>query len=235
MFAVIAMVVILAGWYLLLWSPAARNLDKAQTRRQSAQQRQVQLQAEIDRLQSAQKSEPQNRAKLETLRTAIPDDPALGEFIINVNDAAAKAGIDFVSIAPSLPKAGTAAPAATTGTTVPGTVVTGGAANAPAEIVVQFQVGGGYFQVLDFLNRLDALPRLVVTDSINISADPGGALTVGVSARMFVRSVPAGFAGATATSTTVAGGSTTTTAPGGTGSTTTTAAGGVTTTTGARP
>ena len=242
--AVLVLVVILAGWYLLLWSPTNSNLDTAKERAETARQRQAQLQSEITRLRAAQASEPQTRARLETLRTAIPDDPALGQFIIDVNDAATRAGIDFISIAPALPRAATAtavttttAASDTTATTVAGTTVTP-VGTGPAEVAVQLQVTGGYFQVLDFLNRLDALPRLVVTDTLNMTADAAGRLTVGLTTRIFVRAIPAGFAGSTATTTTTvaggAGGATTTTAPG--GATTTTAAGGATTTTaGATP
>jgi Tfp pilus assembly protein PilO len=246
MIAVAALVVVLAGWYFLLWSPAASDLDAAKERSETAKQRQAQLQTEISRLRAAQADEPKNRARLETLRTAIPDEPALGQFILDVNDAATRAGIDFISIAPSVPRAATstvvtttttapstgAGGSSTTPTTVAGTVVTPAAPSA-AEIAVQLQVTGGYFQVLDFLNRLDALPRLVVTDTVNVSGDTTGRLTVGMTSRIFVRAIPAGFAGAApTTSTTVAGGaggSTTTTVAAGAG------AGATTTTAGARP
>jgi Tfp pilus assembly protein PilO len=244
LFGAVAMVVVLAGWYLLLWSPTKTDLDNAKKRTEAAQSQNAQLEAEISRLRSAQRSEPLNRAKLESLRVAIPDDPGLGQFIIDVNDAASKAGIDFISIAPSEPKASTTAAVVTTTTTAAGSTSTTVAsttettalpATGPAEVAIQMQVAGGYFQVVDFLNRLDRMPRLVVTDSLNVSTDAAGRLTAGVTARMFVRAVPAGFAGAvpTTTTTTVAGSSTTTTAAG--GATTTTAPGATTTTTGARP
>jgi Tfp pilus assembly protein PilO len=232
--AVAAAVVVLLGWYLLLWSPATKSVKDAKKRATAAQSQQEELQAEITRLKEAQRNEPANQAKLEALRAAIPDDPALGQFIIDVNDAANRSGIQFVSISPSEPKAPTATASAvpsasgtaTTATTAPGTQITS-SGPAPAEIAVSLQIKGGYFQVLDFLNRLDAMPRLVVTDSINVSADEHGGLTVGLTSRIFVRSIPAGFAGAPATTSTTAGG----------GSTTTTAAGGSTTSTtaGARP
>src|SRR5204863_182854 len=81
----------------------------------------------------------------------------------------------------------------------------------------------------DFVNRLTGLPRLVVIDTVNISADAQAKLTVGLTSRMFLRSIPPGFGGA-ATGGAAGGtaGATTTTTPGGGGggSTTTTAAGG---------
>lgn len=235
--AAAAAAVVLVGWYLLLFSPTKSDLDKAKKRTEAAKTQSQQLEAEIARLRSAQRSEPARRAQLEQLRTAIPDTPNLAQFILDVNDAAAKSGIDFVSIAPTEPKAATPTssgggvtptPATTVpagGTTPTTTATVTGSGRAPAEITVQLQIIGGYFQVLDFLNRLDRLPRLVVTDAINISADNSGRLTAGVNGRIFVRTIPAGFAGATATtsttSTTVAGAGASTTA-----STSTTVAGG---------
>lgn len=245
--AAAAAVLVLLGWYALLWSPAKSDLDKAEQRTAAAESQEQQLQTQINRLRDVQRQEPLRRAQLETLRTAIPDTPNLGQFILDVNDAATRAGIRFISIAPTEPRAPTAVVAPTTTTTAAGATTTTTAttgttaatvpvATPPAEIALTFQIQGGYYPVLDFLNRLDRLPRLVVTDAVNISSNEDtGLLTVGLTARMFVRAVPPGFVGAapTTTSTTAAGGATTTTAAG--GATTTTVAGATTTTTGARP
>lgn len=229
-----AAVLILLLWYVLLWSPRKDDLKKAKARRETAEQAQVQLQSEIARLRAAQKDEPLLRAQLETLRTSIPDEPNLAQFILDANDAAIRSGIDFISIAPALPAApAVAVPVAP----VPGAPAAPAPVGAPpADIKLNLQIKGGYFQVLDFLNRLDALPRLVVTDGLNVSAEASASprLTVAVTARMFVRAVPAAFGGtAVATTTTVppAGATTTTTVAGGSGSTTTAPAGAVTTTT----
>ena len=239
LFGVIAAVVVLAAWYMLLWNPAQGDLDEAKGRTEAASARNSQLESEIARLREVQRSEPLRRAQLETLRTAIPDTPNLAQFILDANDAAAKSGIDFISIAPQEPRAAAVAVAPAT---TPTTAAAGGApagtptaaTAAPAEVAIQLQISGGYFQVLDFLNRMDNLPRLVVTDAVNMTADAAtGRLTAGLTARMFVRSIPSGFAGATptpaTTTTTAAGGATTTTAVG--GATTTTAPGATTTTT----
>lgn len=254
MLAALATAVVVLAWYFLLWSPMQSDIDAARERRETAEDQESSLQSQINRLREAQRQEPLRRAQVETLRTAIPDTPNLSQFILDVNDAATRAGIRFISIAPSEPRAPAAATATTT-TTAPGaaTPTTAGGATtpttgapraaAPAEIGLAFQIEGGYFQVLDFINRLDRLPRLVVIDSLNVAAGETGALTVGLSARMFVRSIPAGFAGASPTTSAPPGGGTTTTAPGGTpttaaGGTATTAAGGAATTTttaGARP
>lgn len=217
------LVVVVALWYFALWHPRSQALASAKARRVAAEGQQVTLRASIERLKQARKNEPLLRAKLEKLRTAIPDDPNLAQFILDVNTAAVKAGIDFVSIAPALPTAPTApAAAATTATTSATAAATTPVAAAPAalppQIVVSLQITGGYFQTIDFLNRLADLPRLVVFDTVGVTADsrPQPTLTVTIASRMFVRAVPAGFApagtpGAVTTTTAPSGGTTTST------------------------
>jgi Tfp pilus assembly protein PilO len=238
----LVVVLVLVLWYTFLWSPTNADIKEAQDRQEAAQAQADQLRTEIQRLRAAQQDEPAQRARLELLRGGIPDDPNLAQFILDTNDAAVRAGIEFISVAPTPPSAAAApagAAAATTATTAP---ATGGAASAaPAEVRIALQIQGGYFQVLDFLNRLDQMPRIVVTDNITVTSDTASRLSVTLAARMFTRAIPPGFAGAPVT-TTVPGGTTTTTPAGGAttttvaGATTTTVAGATTTTTaGAQP
>lgn len=203
-----AAVAVLLLWYFVFWSPRNKALDRAKERRASAEQQVAQLRTEIARLRGAQGQETAKLARLDALRTAIPEDPNLAQFIFDTNDAATRAGIDFISVAPQLPAAPAAAQG-TTATTAPGggggtattTTAAGGQAPAtgaggarPAEIRLTLQIRGGYFQVLDFLNRLDDLPRLVVNDSLTVTADQAARLTVGLTGRMFTRNVPPAYA-----------------------------------------
>src|SRR5205823_9753328 len=123
---------------------------------------------------------------LPSLQAAIPDQPDLAEFLLDANEAATKAGIDFISLSPTAPGS---TPAGATG--VPSTSGAGasgagagasgaGASGAsatgpratPIAIPVSISVSGGYFQILNYLNRLDRLPRVVVIDSLALA--PGG-------------------------------------------------------------
>jgi hypothetical protein len=73
--------------------------------------------------------------------------------------------------------------------------------------------------VLDFVNRLTDLPRIVVIDNLSLAAGDGSNMTVSITARMFTTSAapvapPTTAPAAGATTTTVAGapaGATTTT------------------------
>ncbi|HVF75060.1 MAG TPA: type 4a pilus biogenesis protein PilO [Acidimicrobiales bacterium] len=251
MLAVVGALVLMLLWYMVLWSPANSKVSEAKERREAAEEQATQLRTEIQRLKAAASSEATQRARLVNLKAGIPDSPDLGQFILDTNDAAVRSAIDFISVAPSVPTAAaaaaptaaggttaTTAPPVTTATTAVGATGTGAVAPAsgPAEIRLALQVQGGYYQVLDFLNRITDMPRIVVIDSLNVTGSATGRLTVALTARMFTRAVPPEFGGVatpTTTTTTAPGGATTTTAVG--GATTTTAAGATTTTAGVRP
>lgn len=211
-----AAVLLLAVWFLFLWGPQGNKLSDAKKREDAAASQNSQLELRLARLQAAQKDAPKLMATGEELRRAVPATPDLAQFILDANDAASAAGVDFLSISPSPP-----APPRGAG---------------PSEIQLQISVTGSYTEVINYLDRLNGLPRLVVVDTLGLT--PGGAegasaenLSVAIAARMFTTAVPASqaaagaAAGSGATTTTVTGGSTTTSAgPATTAATTTTVA-----------
>lgn len=168
----IAALVVLVLWYLLLWSPRNHQLGAAKARTEAANLRITDLNGQLQRLKVAQAQQPLKLARLSGLRAAIPDQPQLAEFILDTNTAANQAGIDFLSVAPTPP--GAPPPGAPLGT--------------PASINIGLSITGGYFQVLDFMNRLDAMPRVVVIDTVSLTGNP--VMTVSISARMFVSGLP---------------------------------------------
>jgi Tfp pilus assembly protein PilO len=232
---------VLVLWYVALWSPQGSSLSKAKKRTEEAIAKRDNLRTQITRLQESQKDQPLKQAQLETMRVAIPDDPNLAQFILDANDAASKAGIDFLSITPTPPSQG----GATTATTAAGGSAAAAAALTPIKIAMT--ISGGYFQVLNFINLLNALPRIVVVDGLSLSgssptqgtagtttgaaaapvtASGGVQLSVSLQERIFTtsqQSVSGGTGGTagTGTTATTTPGATTTTAAGGTAATTT--------------
>lgn len=180
-FGAIASILMLLLWYFMLWSPRQGEIEAAQARTEAAETQAATLEAEIQRLQVAQRDEPLKQARRAELQAAAPDDPALGQFILDVNAAAQASGIDFMTISQTPP-----APSETGGLST---------------ITLSFSIAGGYFQVLDFMNRLTDLPRLVVIDSVNLAPGEAGRLSASLGTRMFT------------TATGVAAPTTTTTAP----------------------
>jgi Tfp pilus assembly protein PilO len=199
-----AALVVLLFWYFILWSPRGAALDDAKSRQQTAADQADELQARLNQLRDAQRNEAATRAQIAQLQEAIPDEANLAQFILDANDAATRSGIDFLSIAPTPP----AAPAAVANPQ------TGAQAGGPSEITLAVSITGGYFQVLDFVNRLTDLTRIVVIDGLTVGGATGGDLSVQITGRMFTAQAPAGAPGE-ATTTTVPG-ATTTTTPGAT-------------------
>lgn len=186
-------------WFVLLWSPQQGRKTDARTRREAAEARVATLRVQLQRLQDLKRNEALQLSQIETLRVAVPDQPNLAQFILDANDAATKSGIDFLSISPSQP--------------------TGGGPQAPASMAVALNITGGYFQVLDYMNRLTDLPRLVVIDQFSLTPDETGAtMTVAMQGRLFTSSAaaapgaPAGASPPGAPTTTVPGATTTTSA-----------------------
>jgi Tfp pilus assembly protein PilO len=159
-------------WYVFFWAPRGHGLSSAKKQARAAETKRAELQNQLTTLQGLRQKSASTRAKLEQLRIAIPDQPALAEFILDANAVATKAGIDFLSISPQPPTVGSAAV---------GTTPVAGAST----INMAITASGGYFQVLDWLNRLDLLPRIVVIDTLSLSAAPSASLSVSLSARMF--------------------------------------------------
>ena len=93
---------------------------------------------------------PQVETDRDRLRNAVPDQPELASFIEQANQLGTDTGVTWVSVSPSEPSAGTAA----------GTVT------------VALEVTGGFFQVLDYLNRLEALAGSSSSTGSTASAAP---------------------------------------------------------------
>ena len=192
--AAAACVVLLLAWNFLLYSPRKDQIQEAQDREAAAAAQKSQLETQRNRLRAAQRNEPRLRAQLETLKVAIPDTPNLAQYILDLNDVALRSGIVFLSVTHPPPAAG--------------------GEGLPNVIATSINVTGGYFQVLDFINRLVAMPRLITIDTLGLSPEAGGLqLSVSIGGRTFTRAAPGVPA---ATTTTVAPAATTTTVAGGT-------------------
>ena len=209
-------------WWFAIYSPKRSATASAKSEREAAEARGRDLEVTVARLKELDRNRPQTEADLRALNAAIPATPDLATFILSANEIASQAGVDFLSIAPSPP-----AQAA--------------AAGQPTSIGLSIQVRGDFFAVVDYLNRLEQLERIVVVDTVNLASQGGAgagatgttgaaasdpnALAVTLAAQMYTRAAPAGATGAIGTT-----GTTGTTATGTSGATGVSGASGTTTT-----
>lgn len=165
-----AAVVLTGLWFFLLWKPAGTSLNAARAERVAAVQKADALQVRLSHLKLLEKNAATLEDKKALLSTAIPDADQLDQFILQVNERAAKAGVTFMSIAPAQPLQ------------APGAAAAGG----PRNITLQIQVTGDYFQILRFLEALRDGPRLLTVDTFSLSKGDGNKMSGSIGARMFM-------------------------------------------------
>jgi type IV pilus assembly protein PilO len=130
--AVVAVVLVVA-WYFLLFSPKQRELNDLDQQVQSARSELTAAQAEVAQLESYKKTAPQSRAEIVRLGKMLPVAEGMPGLIIELSKTAEASGVDVTSIA--------------RGAITPG--------NPFGIQQVTLQVAGRYFDVEDFLYRLE--------------------------------------------------------------------------------
>ncbi|CAN5549805.1 hypothetical protein BH24ACT26_BH24ACT26_21880 [soil metagenome] len=184
--AAAGVVVVLLVVFLMLIKPRQSALGEVRAQVQTEQDRTQQLQTEVDRLQALQRNAPQLEATLARIRELVPRNNDVANFIFEVQNAAARAGVGFVQITPELPEQPPE--------------------GAPlAEVRATIGAKGGYFAVQDFVRRLYDLDRAVRIDTVTMTgveddqqAAEDGRIDVVMAARVFFE-LPEGVAAASAT------------------------------------
>ena len=204
---VLVVAIFAAGWFLLI---APKRSDAAALRADTVTQDEAnaRLEQQIEVLQAQQADLPAQRARLAVLQKQIPNNPALPTLIRNLTSAGRKVGVTLASLAPAPPVALVSTqpvtPAATTTTTetteTTSTSESDGETTTAAPVVVAppapslFQVPltvdvrGSYFELEQFVNRLEGLKRsfLVSGFSIEPDTDETGDLKLTLQGRVFL-------------------------------------------------
>lgn len=160
----LGIVALVAIWYLAIFKPNRTKLADLREQVQATEQEISSLQTQLARLQQLQREEPRLRAELARFGDAIPPDPRVPDFILQVQDAANLSGIDFLAITPSVPAANPSG---------------AGVQN----IGVSVTTTGTFFEVEDFIFRLERLQRTVKVNSFSVSGE--GTLNLSLSMQMF--------------------------------------------------
>lgn len=121
-------------------------------------------QATLARLKEAQSESVANRAELIRVATEMPDQPELPTLIVEIQDLANQAGIDFISITPSPPAK----------------------SSGYDTIGLKMQTTGQFRDLVDFLSRLAALQRKVRVNAIDISVQKYPVLSLALDGQTFV-------------------------------------------------
>jgi Tfp pilus assembly protein PilO len=191
----VAGVLVVAVWWFFVWSPKQDSLSKAREGRTAAESQTSQLRTKLAQLEVIDEQGPQTDAELTRLAGYVPKDPQLAAFMLTANDLAVQSGIDWISVTPGVP--------------------TASEEGGPSSIALQIEVQGTFFETLDYLHRLEKMPRLVITDELKLSpmsnetASEDGSTTpsnnptisAAITARMFVQAPAAAARTATGAAT----------------------------------
>lgn len=159
--------VIGVAWMFLLYRPAGTELEDARTDLQLVQDELSQADVQLGRLRSIEADLPRLQSGIETLRAAVPDDIGLADFILSVNEAAVASGLDVRSIVPDQPR--------------------NGIESGLMEINIGLNTEGGYYKILDFLNRMSAMHRVITIENLGLTAFRGDNVALEPSLQVTMR------------------------------------------------
>jgi Pilus assembly protein, PilO len=164
---VAALVLVLVAGAMVLVRPQRQAASQARDDERAARRESQALHDQIRALEALKADEPALREQASKALAEFPPTPALPGLVNALQDMADKAGVELASVSPSTPKLSSEHPQL-------------------AEIATQVTVNGGYFEIQDFLSRLEDLvngadtsigvpPRSLLVGSLALSAGGGGA------------------------------------------------------------
>lgn len=164
--ATAGIVLVLVVGTLLLVRPKQQAAAQATADRNSAMAESQALRDEVRALEALKADAAELKTKAELAKSEFPATPNLPALVDALEDAAGQSGVDLVAITPAAPKASTVQPEL-------------------AEIATGVNVRGGYFQIQDFLSRVENLvkgadparvpPRSVLVQSVSVSSSTDSA------------------------------------------------------------
>jgi Tfp pilus assembly protein PilO len=138
--------VVVGGWWQLLWQPQGAAVTAAHRQDAQATSNLVTVEQNVAHLKHLQTISATLAALEQRLSNAVPPSDELDQILLSLNSLAQAAGVAVHSISPSRPSAVTAGSLQTMG--------------------LQLAGQGDYFAVQSFLDSLRSSTRLIVVDSI---------------------------------------------------------------------
>lgn len=166
--ALVTILLLLVTWFLLV-SPQRLHLALLRAQRTALAEENGRLRDNVTRLQSSVGDLPARRARLDDLRVRVPEEPRLPELLQSLEEAAAAAGVELVSVAPDSP-----APVPTpipSSATTPAATSSTDSSRRLQQIPLTVVVRGGYVEVAAFLDQIESLPRTVLVSAVTVAAE----------------------------------------------------------------
>ncbi len=199
---ILATLVVTVGWFAMVFRPAQARLGEVREEVQQTVDQVAALQTKLTELQALKANEDEVRAEGAKMQAALPTDPKLADFIRLVQNASQEAGIDFLTVTPSLPAAPTvqAAPATSAGSAAaspsPSASSSDDSASAaqaappvsPVQAIsVQVNAKGRFFEMENFILKMEHLARAMRIDDFSVTSEDasgGGSPVLSVSMKL---------------------------------------------------
>jgi Tfp pilus assembly protein PilO len=190
--ALVGTLLVCVAFYFFFVRNRQSELADVRDQVEAAENESVSLQAQLQELQGLKENAPKAEARLNEIRELIPQKDQVANFIFLVQDAANRAGVEFVTVTPEQPKAPVEDPSASV-----------------AQVRVTLGAKGDFFAIQDLVRRLYDLDRAVRIDNLAMDAptseeDMAEGITMTAAARIFFENpggVPATPADGTTTTT----------------------------------
>lgn len=160
-----ALVIVLAGWFLLI-SPKRAEADDLRAQATTQEQANAQLRGQIDTLKAASTGVPAQDAGVAAVAVKIPANPALPTLIRQLNALSVSTDVEIESVAPATPTTMKVDPPTLTGVAVG---ASSQATNQLQFITVQITGQGSYYNLERFLKGLEDNPRAVLVTGVTVS------------------------------------------------------------------
>jgi len=181
---VMGALVLLYGWNNFFLAPKATAKAEVQKELAASRAQEEELRRNLAELKKLANDTKAREAELARLGRLVPAAPDVAGAILTLNDTAHQAQVAWSSFVPSAPSPGT-----------------GGAGSTS----ISMKVAGTFGQIFDYLRRLELLDRLVVVDSIQLTAGAGTTGSPKIDADIKARMFSAGTASPVAPTTAAAG------------------------------
>ena len=170
--AVVAALLVVALFYLLLFQPRRDEVAELEAQVLAEEEQQQLIQAEIDRLRLVRDDAPRVEADVVTAEAVVPRDPALPSALRQLQLAAQDAGVTLQSVT----------------TTRPAALEDAEGPPGLSAIGVDLQLVGNYFQVVDFLRRVEdpsITPRGLSWNNATVARDDYPELNVALTGEIY--------------------------------------------------
>lgn len=167
--AALAGVLVVALWWMFLYSPGQEELARVEEEITAAENEQLSLERRVAELEAVRSRAPEMEAAIVRLQSILPLDPALPSALRQIAAAAEDAGVDLDAVATSRPA-----------------VVDEAVGLYSASL--SLTASGSYFQAVDFLRRIEdpqITARGITFNNLSLSAGDYPVLSVTLAGQMF--------------------------------------------------